>query len=375
MNPLWNQKAVDGLFSKLSGSFRPPDTAEILAGLLGLALLAFLVWLSARLVQRRALLRQIEISRRLLAHHSKELDLAPSERALAADLIAELEQPDLTGHQVLSRPEVFRRARRLLLSEHPEQSQRLTAFSTRLPFTHREAGLLLENSAEIPAGTLLWPVSSDVATSATARADSAFQTPDEAALTSDQEDDPAPLFRTTRTDHSGVWVFPLARVPSLGQRLKVALRRPEGLYIFETAALLQQDALFLLEHSANLKRIQRRQDFRYAVAEAVDVAGWHTSTLDIGGGGLRVRELPQALAIGSPISIRFPGLPGLPPLPARLVSRDGLSARLAFTDLRPGVRDSLIRALLVQDRKHRKRLREEEPPDKNQSESDPSEVS
>ncbi len=330
MNTFWNQQAVDGLFQNLAaGSFRPagPREVALLLGLVVVVLVA-LAW-SSWLVRTRIAARRRATSARLKGVATARHRLLPSDAPLVEALAGTLADPESLGHRVLLNEPTFRASRRLLLDRRPHTGFALTAFSTRLAFPPRRPGLLLENSAEIPIGTVLLSAGGD--------------------------------FRlvVSRIDESGVWsVAAEGHAPPSGRALVLTLHRPEGLYLFRSAVKFVEHGTCLLQHAAVLERQQRRRHFRHELRIPMQIDRAATHTLDVSAGGLRARALGNEPSADQVVALSFPSLPELPrSLRGTIVSADGGGVRIAFLPGQTGACDAFLRhclaALREQDREER----------------------
>ena len=314
MNHFWNQRAVDGLFQNLAaGSFRPASMLEVgwFVGLVVIVTVA--VWWSGRVIRHRSLGRRREISRVLTGGAMRQLGLAPSDIRLAEALAETLREPEHNGHNVLLRESVFRATRRALLLEKPRAAFALTAFSARLGFPPRRAGLLLENSAEIPPGSLLRSTDGHG-------------------------------FRVVRTEPAGIWVAPLSPTPPPGRVFSVELHRPEGLYRLSTTIKQSDQALCLLQHCPRLERQQRRRHFRYAIRYPIVIDGRPAQTRDLSAGGVCLSGGRGGYETGQSVRLQFPGwLPDDVGLSAVIVAFEKDNTRLAFGPGQTGRCDLLLR--------------------------------
>ena len=315
MNPLWNQRAVDGLFQNLAaGSFRPAGLQEIATFFGLLALIGLALWWSSRVVSDRLQRRRREHSRNLTSNAVEQLGLAPSDARLAAALAETLEAPLHEGHTVLTKEVVFRATRRSLVAQKPLAAHALTAFRARLGFPARGAGLILDTSAEIPAGALLHCI-----------------------------DQPTSL-QVVRVESAGFWVEARGTMPAQGREFVAALHRSEGYYLLTTTVLQDRAGVFLLQHCPNLIRRQRRQDFRYSIRVPVSIDRRPTETMNLSAGGVCLRGPVSVYEEGDTVQLRFPSLlSDDTSIQARVVTSDAAVVRLVFAEGQTGRCDTLLR--------------------------------
>jgi hypothetical protein len=140
-------------------------------------------------------------------------------------------------------------------------------------------------------------------------------------------------------------------LPSPGSRITVYFQKRSGLYEFQTAVRKIERGMMRLDHSEELKRIQRRKFYRKRVSFSVYIKRpgpeqqWvRTSLLDLGGGGASMENPWVGIQAGDEIEIVFPEKKPVLRVPAFVVrtSRASHNMHVRFGPMSNGDRDRII---------------------------------
>ena len=325
MNPKWNQEAVDRLYHKISGSFRPAGTTEIVVFLL-IVIFIVLLFFTIHYFQRRNAVRlRIRHSERSFLRKVRSLHLTPTDLSLINSLACGLLHPEEEKHLLVRKRDCFDSCVGLYLAREAvasagnqeERDRDLLALRVRLGFTERAEGKIIRNTADLSAGVVL--------TNSSGR----------------------PLFRLLNVLPGYLLTESLAGRPAPGRLLELLVSRPEGKYSFETTVMKIDEDRVQLQHSAQVQRLQKRDFYRYDVVLPARLGPYNTRTRNMSGGGACL-ELPDGLntsLIGERRRLK------IELAPADVFETDAIiinvreKARLvhvAFLDVREGRRDHVI---------------------------------
>ncbi len=339
----WNQERVDEFMQNVATGFQSRSLADVAVDLgvvLAVVILYFVVF---RVVQNRLRRSREERSRDAFAGQAVKLKLTPRERSLLHELSEFLDRPDEELHLLLSDRDRFRRTSELLraTTDDPERYGRdLLALGVRLGFHRRDAGHILRSSSDLPEGTLLFG------------------------------NDGEPLLRVARVEpgHISARLIDANRFEEFAQasggELEFVVKRSEGLYSLRTTWLGRDphhEDRIILEHRQdhNLKRRQLRRYVRRELGVPVEWNGIPGRTVDLGGGGARIRldrsagadkaddgRLKIFLDDGHrrPVSLDCE---------ARVVAVTSDHMHLEFTRIREADRDRIIRLIFGDIRRER----------------------
>ncbi len=277
--------------------------------------------------------RRISLSDRKFLERANELGLLPSDRALLHTLAARLTHPDQQKHSLLEDPVQFDSVRRSYLEEHPFDHERVLALRVRLDFPSRGSGRALESTAELPVGTLLFPV-------------------EERTDASGPEEERAPLFLVREILPAALRVEILRESFPGGLSFHLEIQRPDGHYRFSTFVIETNEGFAWLAHAFRMERRQNRRYVRRDVTLNARCDRHPVRIVNLGGGGACLqtsRGFLRDTVAGDLFALTF-DLPGATiKTTARVVKIElerGL-LRIGFTRIRESDRDRIIKFILT----------------------------
>jgi c-di-GMP-binding flagellar brake protein YcgR len=141
-----------------------------------------------------------------------------------------------------------------------------------------------------------------------------------------------------------------------GTTVEASLKRPSGLYSFDTRVTDYRGYVVFLEHTGTVRKTQKRNYFRKKLRRAVTVRKLsngsrvvRSTLLDIGGGGASFERAGIDVEVGDDVQlIMYLEEDLVISVQARVVrlSRNGEVGHVAFHDLRPGEQDRIVRYVL-----------------------------
>jgi hypothetical protein len=143
-----------------------------------------------------------------------------------------------------------------------------------------------------------------------------------------------------------------------GVGVEASLQRPSGLYSFDTRVKDYRGYVVFLDHTATVRKTQKRNYFRKKLRRPVTVRKLYNGSdvvrstlLDVGGGGASFELLGLDAEVGDEVQlIMYLEEELVISVQARIVrlSRNGRVGHAAFHELRPGEQDRIVRYALRQ---------------------------
>lgn len=221
---------------------------------------------------------------------------------------------------------IFNRCAKIVLKKDPSLSTRISSLRVKLGHIRTKADQLIHSTAEIPQYSEVELIITEDSTKKMVRGIIAEIKPDYLLVKLDQ-------------DHHKIDE----------KYVTVQFQNMAGIFIFKTRILKVKEAELYLQHTEEVKRVQRRRFFRKRVRipAVISIEGsdeiYFTTIVDLSGGGAKV-ELDKEIKEGSIINLVFT-LPGNYKISAksRVISCGHGKIHLSFTEIKDSDREQIVK--------------------------------
>lgn len=324
-------ESLSKFFGDIANDFDATPLEMILTALAVIAFVAFLV-VGYVLTSKRARRQRRQRAHELFEQKVECRGLSAEERRALLDLAATLPRGEERLPRLVRSARAFERA-----ASHREEAgvsqETILALRVKLGFYEQSKQGPVHSTAEIPPGAAVYL---RVSGRGGFHGRVVDQKPD--ALLVEMDEDVEPFRR--------------------GTTVEASLQRPSGLYSFDTRVTDYRGYVVFLEHTATVRKTQKRNYFRKKLRRPVTVRklsngsdSVRSTLLDIGGGGASFELLGLEADVGDEVQlIMYLEEELVISVQARIVrlSHNGRVGHAAFHGLRPGEQDRIVRYALHQ---------------------------